>query len=133
MLGASILPGSGNIWAGFAIVSMGLPLVLNFLDQLRKRIKYDRIKRYRPGFFGIKSSLFQFLLSVVFLPYQAVKALDAISVTLFRVCISKKNMLEWVTSADVERFQSGTLKSYLSSMGPSTVFGFLILFFAFQL
>lgn len=132
LLGFSILPGNGNFWAGFAILSMGLPLILNFLDQLKMRMKYDRMKRYRPGFFGIKSSLFQFLLSVVFLPYQAVKTLGAILVTLFRVCISKKNMLEWVTSADVERFQSGSLRSYLSSMGPWAGFGLLITFFAFR-
>lgn len=131
LLGSSILPGNGWFWAGAAIVSLGLPLVFCFLEQLRGRLKYDRIKRYTPGFFGLKSSVFQFLLSIVVLPYQAARTLDAIFVTLFRVCISKKNMLEWVTSADVEKTQSGTLKSYLFSMGSSAVFGFLIALFSY--
>ncbi|HWQ79900.1 MAG TPA: glucoamylase family protein [Anaerovoracaceae bacterium] len=130
LLGMSVLPGSGNIWAGFAVFVLGLPLILNFLEELRRRLKYDRIKRYRPGFFGIKSSLFQFLLCVLFLPFHSLRMLDAIFVTLFRVCVSKKNMLEWVTSADVEKAQSGTLRSYWTSMGPSIVFGALIVFFA---
>jgi len=128
ILGFSVLPGSANLWACLAVFVMGLPLILNFLDELRRRLKYDRIKRYRPGFFGIKSSLFQFLLSILFLPYHSMRMLDAIVVTLFRVCISKKNMLEWVTSADVEKTQSGTLKSYWVSMGPSVAFGVLIVF-----
>ncbi len=129
--GFSVLPGNSNLWAAFAMLTLGLPLILNFLDQLRKRIKYDRIKRYMPGFFGLKSSLFQFILSVIFLPYQAVRLLDAIFVTLYRVLISRKNMLEWVTSADVERFQSGSLKDYWSAMGACAVFGILVSLSAF--
>ncbi len=131
LLGFSILPGNGNFWAGFAIIALGLPLVLNFLEQIRRRIKYDKIKRYMPGFFGIKSSLFQFILSITFLPYQSIRVLDAILVTLFRVLISKRHMLEWVTSADVERTQSGSLKSYLSSIGGSIIIGFIAAAFAF--
>jgi cellobiose phosphorylase len=130
LTGMSVLPGSANVWAGFAVFVLGLPLILNFLDELRRRLKYDRIKRYRPGFFGIKSSLFQFLLSVLFLPYHALKMLDAIFVTLFRVCVSKKHMLEWVTAADVEKALSGTLKSYWYSMGPCILFGIFLVFFA---
>jgi hypothetical protein len=130
MLGFSILPGSANFWAGFAAVTLGLPLIINFLEQVRKRMKYDRIKRYTPGFFGLKSSLYQFLLSVIFLPYQAARMLDAIFVTLFRVCVSKKNMLEWVTSADVEKSQSGSLRSYLASMVQSIALGVVIFLFA---
>lgn len=126
LLGFSILPGNGNVWAGFAVLSIGMPLILNFVDQLRKRVKYDKIKRYMPGFFGLKSAVFQFLLSVIFLPYQAVRIMDAVLVTLYRVCISKKNLLEWITSADVERFQSGTLQSYWRSMGSSLIFGILV-------
>lgn len=133
LTGLSVLPGNGNIWAGLAVVSLGLPFLLNFLEQLRKTIKYDKIKRYRPGFFGMKSSLFQCILSIIFLPYQSLRVLHAILVTLFRVFITKKRMLEWVTSADVERSQSGTLKSYLYNMGFSTIFGLLALIFVYYL
>lgn len=121
LLGFSVLPGNANFWAGLAAVALGLPLIINFLEQLRKRMKYDRIKRYTPGFFGLKSSLFQFLLSVVFLPHQAVRTLNAVFVTLFRVCVTRKNMLEWVTSADVEKSQNGSLKNYAASMAQSFV------------
>ncbi|WP_419823103.1 GH36-type glycosyl hydrolase domain-containing protein [Anoxybacterium hadale] len=126
LLGFSVLPGNGNLWAALALLAMGMPFILNFLDQLRNRVKYDKIKRYMPGFFGLKSSLFQFLLSMIFLPYQAVRIMDAVLVTLYRVWISKKNLLEWITSADVERFQSGTLQSYWRTMVTSPLIGILI-------
>ena len=131
LLGFSILPGSFVFWVGFAIITLGLSLMINFIEQVVSRIKYDRIKRYMPGFFGVKSSLFQFLLAVVFLPYQAVRSMNAVLVTLYRVLVSKKHMLEWVTSADVEKTQSGSLKSYLATMGMSTIFGLITVFLAY--
>jgi cellobiose phosphorylase len=126
LAGFLILPGSGYFWMGYVLLVMALPLLLNFAEQLRSRLKYNRVKRYQPGFFGMKSSLFQFLLSVAFLPYQAVRTMDAVLVTLYRVLVSGKNMLEWVTSADVEKTQSGSMKSYLRSMGPCAAFGLLL-------
>lgn len=131
LLGFSILPGSSNFWVGFAMAALGLPFVISIVEQVITGLRTDRIKRYLSGFFGIKSCVFQFVLSLIFLSYQAVVALNAITVTLFRVFISKRNMLEWVTSADVERTQSGSLKSYLSAMSTSMIPGALIFAFAF--
>ncbi|HVI41544.1 MAG TPA: glucoamylase family protein, partial [Anaerovoracaceae bacterium] len=42
-------------------------------------------------------------------------------------------MLEWVTSADVEKSQSGSLKSYLYAMGPSAILGLITAVFALYL
>ncbi len=127
ILGYSILPGSGIFWVGLGIASMGLPLALSLLTQIFSGgLKPDSIKRHLPGFFGIKASIFQFLLGIAFLPYQAYMALDAIVVTLTRVFVTKKNMLEWVTSADADRVQPNSLKSYLSTMGLSAAVGIFI-------
>lgn len=126
-LGFSILPGSGLLWASIGIASMGLPLVMSLLEQIfGGGLKRNAIKRHLPGFFGIKASIFQFLLGIVFLPYQAFMALDAIIVTLTRVFITKKNMLEWVTSSDADKAQPNSLKSYVSTMGSSVATGIAI-------
>jgi cellobiose phosphorylase len=133
-LGFSIMPGSGVFWAGLGIASMGLPLALTLLSQLfSDGIKSDSIKRHLTGFFGIKASIFQFLLGIVFLPYQAFMALDAIIVTLKRVFITKKNMLEWVTSSDSDNTQPNSLKSYVETMGVSTIAGIAIAALSFFL
>ena len=127
ILGFSILPGSGFFWVGLGIASMGLPLLLTLLTQVFSGgLKSDNIKRHLPGFFGFKASIFQFFLGLIFLPYQALTALDAIVVTLTRVFITKKNMLEWVTSSDSDRVQPNSIKSYISTMGLSAVAGIAI-------
>ena len=40
-------------------------------------------------------------------------------------------MLEWITSDDVEKMQSGSLESYVLSMGPSSLSGILLVAIAF--
>lgn len=123
-LGLSILPGPGTFWVGLGIAAMGIPLMLSLLTQIFSNgFKSDSIKRHMPGFFGIKASIFQFVLGIVFLPYQAFLALNAIVVTMTRVFITKKNMLEWVTSSDADQAQPNSMKSYISTMGLSAIFG----------
>lgn len=134
-LGISILPGSGLVWIALGLASMVLPLLLSLLSQLFSGgLKSDNIKRHLPGFYGLKASLFQFILGIVFLPYQAVTAGDAIIVTLNRVFITKKNMLEWVTSSDADKSQPNSFKSYLTAMGFSALSGlmFMALAYAFK-
>ena len=131
-LGFSILPGSSNFWVGLGITTLGLPFIINCWEKISGGLKSDRIKRHISGFFGLKSLFFQLLLSIVFLPYQALMVLDAIIVTLLRVLITKKNMLEWVTSADSERIQPGSLKSYIFDMGLCSILGLGITFLAYH-
>ncbi len=45
----------------------------------------------------------RFLLTLVFLPYEALMALDAISTTLYRMFVSRRRMLQWTTAAHTAR------------------------------
>lgn len=126
-LGFSILPGSSLVWISGAVITLALPFMLTIPDQLFSgELMSDRIKRYIPGFFGLKASLFQLLLSFILLPYQAYLVIDAIVTTLIRVFITKKNMLEWVTSADAEKVQDNSIKSYIYKMGITSMEGVAI-------
>lgn len=123
-LGGSVLPGSSIVWIGTAVGVLVTPLLLNVLAQVvATGLIPGRIRRHVQGFFGLRSALSQCILGIVFLPYQATKLLEAVFVTLFRVLISGKNMLEWVTSADAEKTQRNTLSSYVFAMGKSALLG----------
>lgn len=79
---------------------------------------------------GLKALLMQFLLTLIFLPFQAWLMTKAITVTLVRVFITKKNLLEWVTSDDVEKSQKNDLRSYLKSMKASLLLSPIIFLLA---
>ncbi|AWW26620.1 GH36-type glycosyl hydrolase domain-containing protein [Acetobacterium sp. KB-1] len=116
-LSFSILPGSIFFWFGFFLLPQIFSLVMGIIGYLvSARFGNDRIKRYMPVMFGLKAVLMQFLLVLIFLPYQAWLMSHAIMVTLTRVFITRKNLLEWVTADDTEKFQKNSLISYVFTM-----------------
>ena len=133
-LGVSVLPGNSTVWLGTALGVLVTPLLLNVLAQfMATGLIPEKIKRHVQGFFGLRASLSQTILAIVFLPYQATKIVGAVSVTLFRVLVSGRNMLEWVTSADAEKGQSNTLSSYVSAMGKSALLGIPLVILSYLL
>lgn len=127
ILAICILPGNLFFWLGCVAIVLVLPLILHFLDWFAGSSPNLRSsKRHIMGFFGFKSSLFQIILTIIFLPYQSMVVINAIIITLVRVLITKKNMLEWITSDDAEKMQSCSLGSYLLSMGTSSLFGIIL-------
>jgi len=131
-LSFSILPGSIYFWLGFFIFAQASPLIISVLSVLiSRRFGNRRIKRYIPVILGIRATILQGLLTLIFLPHKAWTMTNAIVVTLTRVLITKKNLLEWVTAADVEKTQKNSLKSYLLKMKSSVFESVVILIFAF--
>ncbi|MBC3796902.1 GH36-type glycosyl hydrolase domain-containing protein [Acetobacterium tundrae] len=131
-LSFTFLPGSIYFWLAYFFLAQAFPLILGVIGYLfSARIGNDRIKRYTPVMFGLKAVLMQFLLTLLFLPYQAWLMASAIVVTLVRVFITKKNLLEWVTADDVEKFQKNSLISYISTMKASLFQAPLVVLFAF--
>ncbi|MGB7595422.1 MAG: glucoamylase family protein [Erysipelotrichaceae bacterium] len=131
-LGFSILPGQSYVWLIFALLTLALPFLMASFDRIMSgKFLPNPIKRHMPGFFGLKASLSQLLLRIAFLSYQSNLALNAIFVTLARVLVTKKNMLEWVTSADAEKAQDNSLKSYLRTMGFSALTGVVLVLITF--
>jgi cellobiose phosphorylase len=119
-LGFCLLPGNVFFWLGYFFAALMLPFGIAVIEYvLAQHFASDRIKRHIPVITGLRAALLQGLLTLTFLPYQALMMAGAILVTLGRVFITKKNMLEWITSADVEKNQKNTLSSYWHMMRSS--------------
>lgn len=127
-LGLTLLPG-GILWIGLVIITIFLPLLTYFIDYiLLKQYKSSRQRLNGNIVYGFKSILYQSWLTFMFLPYQAYAMSEAIVKTLYRVYISKNNLLEWVTAADAEKISKNDLKSYIRRMSPSLILSlFLVL------
>lgn len=129
-LGTTILPGNTLLWIGFAIFTMGFPLLIAFADYLINR--YYRVVREKLNgnlICGSKAVLYRVTLNFLFLPYEAYMMTDAITRTLYRVFISKKNLLEWTTAADVEKRLINSINSYIKRMVAGIYIGLLLCVF----
>lgn len=69
----------------------------------------------------------QFFVTLIFLPHQAVLMVDAIVRTVYRVYVSRRNLLEWQTAAQIEQTSKRDLSSSWRFMKSATILSFIVL------
>ncbi|WP_137669679.1 GH36-type glycosyl hydrolase domain-containing protein [Paenibacillus naphthalenovorans] len=117
LLGTGVLPGSPERWFVFGFATLFLPLIRQ-LVAMRHTIRRPR---------SLLATALQVLVTLLTLPFQSVLLLDAIGRTLFRLFVSKRRLLEWVSSAEIERRNRGKRHIVLLGMYPGYA---LVLVFA---
>ncbi|MEX1004501.1 MAG: glucoamylase family protein [Acidimicrobiia bacterium] len=112
-------------WTAFVAVSLASPALLPLFERMIPRRTTTpgavRLSRWWADASRVAGRL---LLQAAFLAHQAVRTTEAILLTLWRLTITRKNLLNWVTAEDTER-QFGLERSdFVRRMGPSMVIGF---------
>jgi len=104
LVGGWTLPlGSAGLWSAFVVTAVGLPALLPFLTGIvPRRLGLSKRIHLRAVGSDFKLALSQIVLLVVFLADQAWAMFDAILRTLFRLFVSRRNLLEWVTAAQAK-------------------------------
>ncbi|MGB8545981.1 MAG: cyclic beta 1-2 glucan synthetase, partial [Azonexus sp.] len=114
VLGWTVLAPAG--WWTFSVLAILVvpPIFSALFDACRKP---DELL-FRQHFAAVASSLFRHLRQVGLefscLPYEAFFSLDAIARTLWRLLISRRHLLEWNPSSEVERQLAGRSRSELA-------------------
>lgn len=131
-IGLFILP-SSFFWLGIALLTLAFPVFIGFFN-LCLSLFYIRDNKKSGVGIGevIKIPFYQAMILLILLPFNSFMVLDAAIRTLFRVFISKKNLLEWVTAAEVERKAKDGLASYINRMYISPILGILIILLTFN-
>ncbi|CAN5167090.1 hypothetical protein BH11PSE11_BH11PSE11_18230 [soil metagenome] len=104
-------------WTGSVLGILFLPSVLAVLqnlfdkshDMLWRQHLVAALRSGRQHFYGV-------MVNLAFLPYEASYSLDAIARTLWRMLVSRKNMLEWNPSSVASRSSGSDLSSSLRAM-----------------
>jgi len=111
----------GRWWLVPALLALPLMVdVLGIAWQLLTRWTQGRryVLLYRKLLEELALLFGRFALELVFLPHEALSALDAIIRTLYRLTVSKRRMLMWETAERADRSGRGGLPSYLLRMWP---------------
>ena len=100
----TVLPGSVLRWTILALGAIVAPWATSLALAL---VRPPRDKSWRAYYRAVAQdaivSLQQAALSLAFLPHQTLISLDAIIRTLYRLCVSRRKMLEWRSASTVER------------------------------
>ena len=104
ILGWTVLPGSPFVWTAIALLVLAFPIYAPFIDAVIRQPPDTVSSSYlRHAWEDVKINALQTGLSVVFLAHQSLVMVDAIVRTLWRLFVSRKHLLEWVTAHQAEQ------------------------------
>jgi cyclic beta-1,2-glucan synthetase len=126
------LPGEPLVWTALAIVSPVGHNVGHFILGITRTFRWKNLDSL---FSKALSNMGRWLLLIVFLPHEALVALDAIIRTLLRLTITRQNMLQWVTAAHTEKYLNNreSSKYFWQEMAPGVLLTCLIAIVVFYM
>jgi cyclic beta-1,2-glucan synthetase len=127
-LGWALLPGAAWAWPLIMMLVLFFPVYFAAANGVLFRppdVPFVRTASTVWANFGRDSA--RALLALATLPYHAFQMLDAATRALWRMWISRRNLLEWETAADVERSVGQGVSGYLRRLGPAAAAAILLL------
>jgi cyclic beta-1,2-glucan synthetase len=129
ILSWTILPGNPFTWTLAVILTMSFPVYAPSLTDLFRGHEDPFVEHLKRCLWEFKKRIEQIFLMVIFMPTMAVDQIDAIIRALYRMTISKKHLLEWMTFSQTQSQVQLTFgwKEILSSGTFFAAFTFLLL------
>ncbi|MFU8890591.1 MAG: GH36-type glycosyl hydrolase domain-containing protein [Anaerosomatales bacterium] len=127
-LGWALLPGPAWAWPLIMMLMLLFPVYFSAANGLLFRtpdVPFLRTASTVWANFGRDSA--RTLLALAILPHHAYQMIDAASRALWRMWVSRRNLLEWETAADVERSVGPGVSGYLRRLGPAAVAAIVLL------
>lgn len=122
------LPRSGVVVAAAAaLISCACQLILTTGETLFQNEELRRVRYHSGVLFGIGGGLVRTVLRLILLPVGACFCLGAILRALWRMGVSRRNMLAWQTAGQSDGVKSGLFRYYLA-MWPAALAGLILLF-----
>jgi cyclic beta-1,2-glucan synthetase len=96
LAGWTVLPGSPLLWTAVALGTPAAPLLTNILAAFLQHIRSETGVE---AWYAVRDSALRWLFYCAFLPYEAFLHSHAILLTLYRLTLSRKHLLEWTSAA----------------------------------
>ncbi len=97
LLSWTYLKGNPVAWTLVIIIAMSFPVYAPSISDLFRRHESTWREHLKTCLWEIENRLKQIFMMLIFMPSMAVDQVDAIVRSLYRMLISKKHLLEWVT------------------------------------
>ena len=122
------------LWILFVVLELFLPIVFFLRSKKYKEERNITTIYYKNLFYGGKSVLLRSYIELINLPYSTRMYMDAFFRTMYRLLISHKNLLNWITADEAEKTIKDTLGNYVRNYLFNIFLGILcIIYFGFTL
>ena len=122
--------GSANAfyYVSLVLLVIIIPIIFYVISMILYRNKYDIFLKYYLNLIkGIIAVINKSFISFAILPYEAYLYIDSTIKALYRMFISRKNLLNWVTAEELEKVVQNNLKTYLRSFRPNYIASILLI------
>lgn len=103
-------------WISFVMIVLLLPVIFYIKDKLKiQKERTLKIKHYKNIAYGLEAVLIRTLSTFSALPYNAKLYLDAFIRAIYRLHVSHKHLLAWVTADEAAKVTKKTFLSYLNN------------------
>ena len=109
------------LWTTVIIAALSMPLLIAFCEGLVLRRSASRSSHALTVAKDTLRTAQQITLMVVFLPHQAWLMMDGVVRTLWRLTVSRKNLLEWTTAAEAGAARARSIADFYKYMADSLV------------
>ncbi|MDF2943363.1 MAG: conserved rane protein of unknown function [Herbinix sp.] len=124
----AILPKIYYLWFPLVFFNDIFNLAIILITIIMQKIFRPKLALVYKGFFNELGIIIQrAFMELVITPYRAYVATDAVIRTLFRLYVSKKNLLRWNTAEAVDSSVANSLKGYFYSMWSSLIPSIILL------
>lgn len=113
-------------WVGFVVLAIAIPVIFFLKNKLIKEESHSKTVYYKNLVFGGKSLILKCYITLATIPFYTKLYLDAFFRTIYRLTVSHKNLLNWVTAEDAEKTLKSDLGTYIKNfyfnIGVSVIF-----------
>ncbi len=114
----------------FVFLTISLPIFFYLREIFHIQKKNSSFKHYDSLMFGTSALLSRFYINFVTIPYVAIMRLDALFKSLYRMLISHKNLLNWVTAEDAGKKINSKLPTFLCAFKSNYIVSLIIILLA---
>ena len=114
------------IWLAFVLLEIALPILFFLYGKKYRNKKEFNVLYYKNLYHGGKSIFLRSYIVLATLPFYTKLYMDAFFRTLYRLFISHRNLLNWITAEDALKTVEGNLKNYLKNFLINIVFTIIL-------
>lgn len=128
LVGWTLPLGGAGLWTVLILIAFAMPLLLPFVEGAVPKSGISRSQHMRIILSDAWSTGLRLLCIITFLPHQAWVMINAIVRTLWRLYVSHRNLLEWVTAAESKLSRHRTLPGFYLYMSGGVFLTLLALY-----
>ncbi len=102
--------------------------IISILDTLLfGRVRHTKELQYIPIIHGVQAELLTMCFNFITMPYKFCVCVSAFTISLYRMLITKKHLLQWTTAEVLEKKTKDSIIYYYKNMISNLIFGLLII------